>query len=191
MVFRSIVQRPGARYGEAGGFDEIPQFDLLAPFGMLSPAIMFAPTAQRYMHEYGARLEHLAEVAWVCRANAQRNPRAVMHGLPLSLENYRESRMIAEPWRLCDCCQESDGACALIVTGLERARDLKSVPIRIPAAAQGGNAGWHAAAMGTHNMPVDEYTSGNGSSLARELDARAGVVAFSLDRLRPHREQRH
>ena len=181
VVFRSIVQRPGARYGEAGGFDEIPQFDLLAPFGMLSPAIMFAPTAQRYIHEYGARPEHFAEVALVCRANAQRNPRAVMHGLPLSLENYLESRMIAEPLRLYDCCQESDGACALIVTSLERARDLKSVPIRILAAAQGGNAGWHAAAMGTHNMPVDEYASGNGGSLARELYARAGVAASDID----------
>ena len=181
VVFRSIVQRPGGRYGEAGGFDEIPQFDLLAPFGMLSPAIMFAPTARRYIHEYGARPEHFAEVALVCRANAQRNPRAIMHGLPMTLDDYLDSRMIAEPLRLYDCCQENDGACAVIVTSLERARDLKSVPIRILAAAQGGNAGWHAATMGTHNMPVDEYASGNGSALARELYARAGVAPQDID----------
>ena len=181
VVFRAIVQRPGARYGEAGGFDEIPQFDLLAPFGMLSPAIMFAPTARRYIHEFGARPEHFAEVALVCRANAQRNPRAVMHGIPLTLDAYLDSRMIADPLRLYDCCQENDGACAVIVTTQERARDLKGIPIRVLAAAQGGNAGWHAATMGTHNMPVDEYGSGNGAALARDLYARAGVGPEDID----------
>ena len=181
VVFRSIVQRPGARYGEAGGFSEIPQYDLLAPFGMLSPAIMFAPTARRYMYQYGARPEHFAEVALVCRANAQRNPRAIMYGLPLTLDDYMTARMIADPLRLYDCCQENDGACALIVTSLERARDFKGIPVRILAAAQGGNPGWHAGMMGTHNMPVDEYADGNGSALAAELYARAGVAPQDID----------
>ncbi len=181
VVFRSIVQRPGGRYGEAGGFTEIPQFDLLAPFGMLSPAIMFAPTIRRYIHEYGARPEHFGEVALVCRANAQRNPRAIMHGLPLTMDDYLDSRMIADPLRLYDCCQESDGACGVLVKSQERARDLKGRPVRILAAAQGGNAGWHAATMGTHNMPVDEYGSGNGAALARDLYARSGVGPEDID----------
>jgi acetyl-CoA acetyltransferase len=122
LVFRSIVQRAGSRYGQAGGFSEVPQIDLLAPFGMLMPASMMAPSFVRYMHEYAIRTEHLAEVALAFRDNAQRNPRAVMHGLPLSMDQYMAARMIAEPLRLFDCCQENDGACALIVTTAERAR---------------------------------------------------------------------
>lgn len=181
LVSRSIVQRPGQRYGEVGGFAEIPQIDLMAPFGMLSPAIMFAPIAQRYVYEFGVRPEQLAEVALTCRSHAQRNPRAVMHGRPMTLDDYLASRMIAAPLRLYDCCQENDGACALIVTTEERARDLRGVPVRVLAAAQGGDAGWNAGMMGTHNMPSDEYGSGNGIELARNLYARAGVTAADVD----------
>jgi len=181
LVFRSIVQRPAERYGQAGGFSEIPQLDLLAPFGMLTPAIMIAPTVRRYIHDFGARPEHFAEVALTCRSNAQRNPRAVTYGKPLTLQEYLASRLIADPLRLYDCCQESDGACAVIVTTLERARDLKGSPVRILAAAQGGDAGWNAGAMGTHNMPVDEYGCGNAVQLARDLYTRAGVTAADID----------
>lgn len=181
LVTRSIVQRPGARYGQAGGFSEIPQFDLLAPFGMLSPAIMFAPTAQRYVHEFGARPEHFAEIALTFRANAQRNPRAVTYGQPLTLDAYLGARMIAEPLRLYDCCQESDGACALIVTTRERARDLPGRPIAVLAALQGGNRGWNAATMGTHNMPVEEYGAGNAGQLAHRLYGMAGVGPQDID----------
>lgn len=84
LVMRSIVQRPGGRYGEPGGFSEMPQFDLLAPFGMLMPSSMFAPSARRYMHDFQVPIEAFAEVALNARANAQRNPRAVMYGQPLT-----------------------------------------------------------------------------------------------------------
>ena len=181
LVSRSIVQRPGQRYGEAGGFAEIPQIDLMAPFGMLAPAIMFAPMAQRYLHDFGVRPEQLAEVALTCRAHAQRNPRAVMHGRPMTLADYLGSRMIAEPLRLFDCCQENDGACALVVTTAERARDLKGAPVRVLAAAQGGNAGWGSGMMGTHHAPDDEYGAGNGALLAENLYARAGVGPAEVD----------
>ncbi len=175
LVMRAMVQRPGGRYGEAGGFSEMPQFDLLAPFGMLMPASMFAPSARRYIHDFNVPPEAFAEVALNARANAQRNPRAVMHGQPLTLADYLASRMVADPLRRLDCCQESDGACAVIVTTQERARDLKGVPVRVLAAAQGGDAGWNAATMGTHNMPIGDYGGGNAAQLARDLYGRAGV----------------
>ncbi len=181
LVMRSIVQRPGGRYGEAGGFSEIPQFDLLAPFGMLMPTSMFAPSVRRYLHDFGLSAEAFAEVALNASANAQRNPRAVMHGQPLTREDYLASRMIADPLRLYDCCQESDGACAVIVTTQERARDLQRQPVRVLAAAQGGDAGWYAATMGTHNMPVADYGGGNAAQLARDLYARAGVGPADID----------
>jgi len=181
LVFRSIVQRPGSRYGEAGGFSEVPQIDVLAPFGMLMPSSMMAPSFMRYMHDYGIRIESLAEIALAFRDNAQRNPRAVMHGVPLTLEQYFASRMISEPLRLYDCCQENDGACALLVTTEERARDLPGHAVRVLAAQQGGNAGWGAATMGTHTMPAAEYGWGNGEQLARDLFGAAGIAPTDID----------
>lgn len=180
-VFRSIVQRADQRYGTAGGFSDFPDLDMIAPFGMLSPPFMIAPVAQRYLHDFGLHADQLAEVALTCRAHAQRNPRAVMHGKPMSREDYLASRMIASPLRLYDCCQENDGACAVIVTSAERARDLKSKPVTVLAAAQGGNADWGSGALGAHNMPSDDYGRGNARLLAQDLYTRAGVTPADID----------
>jgi acetyl-CoA acetyltransferase len=149
--------------------------DLLAPFGMLMPASMFAPLVTRYMHEHRITEEQMAHVALTFRENAQRNPRAVTHGLPLTMTEYLSSRMVSSPLRLYDCCQESDGACAILVTTLERAQDLRCRPVRVLAAQQGGNPRWGSACMGTHTMPATEYGNGNGSQLADTLYAAAGV----------------
>ena len=180
-VLRSLCQGPGHRYGQAGGYNDLPHLNFMAPFGMFSPPIMIAPLIQRYIHEYGTKPEHFAEVSLVCRDNAQRNPRAVMRGRPLSLEEYLNARIIAAPLRLFDCCQENDGACALIVTTLERARSLRQKPIRILAAAQGGNPGWYDGALGSHNMPIAEYGAGNGKTVAKDLYGRAGITPPDVD----------
>jgi len=180
-VFRSLCQGPGHRYGQAGGYNELPHLNFMVPFGMFSPPLMIAPLVQRYIYEFGAKPEHFGEVALACRDNAQRNPRAVMYGRPLTMEDYLNARMIAEPLRLLDCCQENDGSSAVIVTTLERARDLKQKPIRILAAAQGGAAGWGDGALGSHNMPIHEYGAGNGATLARRLYERVGITAADID----------
>ena len=180
-VLRSLCQLEGHRYGQYGGFSDLPHLSFMVPFGMFSPPIMIAPLVQRYVHEFGAQPEHFGEVALVCRENARRNPRAVMGDRALTMHDYLNFRMIAEPLRLYDCCQENDGACALIVTTLERARDLRQKPVRILAAAQGGSAGWGDGALGSHNMPIEEYGLGNGASLAKELYQRAGVSPDDVD----------
>jgi acetyl-CoA acetyltransferase len=180
-VLRSLCQGPGHRYGQAGGYNALPHLNFMAPFGMFAPPFMIAPLIQRYIHEYGAKPEHFAEVSLVCRDNAQRNPRAVMRGRPLTLEDYLNARIIASPLRLFDCCQENDGACALIVTTQERAKNLRQKPVRILAAAQGGNPGWYDGALGSHNMPIDEYGAGNGKTLAKELFGRAGITPQDVD----------
>lgn len=138
----------------------------------------------------GSKQVRFASIAWggggACAAVAHaaaavstglagRNPNAVMRERPLTLERYFSSRMIADPLRLYDCCLESDGACAVIVTTLERAADLAGVAVPILAAGQGSEAGWGTGALGGFNMPADVYCSANSRTLARELYARAGV----------------
>src|SRR5699024_3496363 len=90
-----------------------------------------------YMHEYGATSEDFGRVAVVDRARAATNPNAWFHGKPITLAEHQQSRWVAEPLHLLDCCQESDGGVAIVVTTPERARDLPQVPVAVSAAAQG------------------------------------------------------
>jgi acetyl-CoA acetyltransferase len=92
---------------------------------------------RRYMHEYGATDECLAEIAVTTRKHAVNNPAAIFHQRPLTLEDYYSSPWIAEPLRLYDCCMESDGGCAFVVTSAERARDLPHPPALVRGVAQG------------------------------------------------------
>jgi acetyl-CoA acetyltransferase len=90
------------------------------------------------MHEYGATNEHFGAIAVVDRKHAATNPAAWFYQRPITLDDHQSSRWIVEPvLRLLDCCQESDGGVALVVTTPERARDLKQKPAIIAAAAQG------------------------------------------------------
>jgi acetyl-CoA acetyltransferase len=93
--------------------------------------------ATRYMHEFGATSEDFGRVAVADRKHAATNPKAWFYGKPITLEEHQTSRWIVEPLHLLDCCQESDGAQALVVTTLERARDLAHPPAVIRASAQG------------------------------------------------------
>ena len=97
--------------------------------------------AQRYMHEYGATGEDFGRVAVADRKHAATNPAAWFYQEPITLEDHQSSRWIVEPLRLLDCCQESDGAVAIVVTSLERARDCARPPAIIRAAAQGSADG--------------------------------------------------
>ena len=97
--------------------------------------------AQRYLHVTGATSEDLGRVAVADRRHAAANPRAWFYEQPITLEEHQASRWIVEPLHLLDCCQETDGGQALVVTSLERARDLPSTPAVIRAAAQGSGAG--------------------------------------------------
>jgi len=110
-----------------------------SPYGLLTPAAWVAMNAQRYLHEYGATTEAFGHVSVAVRKHAATNPAAWFYQRPISLEDHQSSRWIIEPLRLLDCCQESDGSVALVVTSLERARDLRRKPAVIAAAAQGAS----------------------------------------------------
>ena len=129
------------RFGGAAmaGATMLPPFlDMVGPYGLLTPASWVALQARRYMHEYGVTNEHFGRISVVDRKHAANNPAAWFHGRPITLEEHQASRWIVEPvLRLLDCCQESDGGVALVITATERARDLRHPPAVIRAAAQG------------------------------------------------------
>jgi acetyl-CoA acetyltransferase len=107
-----------------------------APYGMVSPVQELATLARRYMHDFGATPEQFARVAVTQRDNASRNPRAFFRD-PITVEDVLSSRMIADPLHLLDCSLETDGACAVVVTTAERARDLRQTPAIIAGVSQG------------------------------------------------------
>jgi acetyl-CoA acetyltransferase len=107
------------------------------PWGLLRPVDEIAMLTRRYMHEYGATRDHLANVALAFRHHANRNPHATMRDKPLTREQYLEARWISEPLCLFDNCLETDGALAAVVTSAERARDARGPAAYVHAFAQG------------------------------------------------------
>jgi acetyl-CoA acetyltransferase len=147
VCYRAFNERSGNRFG-AGvqGRPPLPtaesaQFAWYAPHGLLTPASWVAMFAQRYLHATGATTEDFGRVAVADRRHAATNPNAWFYGKPITLEDHQASRWIVEPLRLLDCCQETDGGQALVVTSLERARHLRQPPAVIRAAAQGSGTG--------------------------------------------------
>ncbi|MEO8605559.1 MAG: lipid-transfer protein [bacterium] len=143
VCYRAFNERSGFRYGGSGmaGAMLPPWLDWYGPYGLLSPAAWVAIHARRYMHEYGATNADFGRIAVVDRRHAANNPNAWFYERPITLEDHQASRWIVEPvLRLLDCCQESDGGVALVVTTPERARDLRQRPALIAAAAQGAAA---------------------------------------------------
>lgn len=179
VVYRSLCQGQYERYGQYRPRPTNGSY--IAPYGLMSPAQMVALTFRRHMHQYNTPAEVLGHVAVAFRAHAQRNPRAVQYGKPLTLDMHQNSRMIADPFRLFDCCLETDGAGALIVTSRERAKDLKNKPVRVLAAAQASGPRWGVGPMGSHNMPIEDYASTNSKLLGRVLFEMAGLTPADLD----------
>jgi acetyl-CoA acetyltransferase len=146
VAYRGFNERSGMRFGQVShaaatqvntnGLDNAWTY----PMGLGTPAATVAMQARRYMHEFGATSEDFGRVAVADRRHAATNPNAFFYERPITLEEHQESRMIVDPLHLLDCCQESDGAVAIVVTSLERARDLPQKPAIITAAAQGSGA---------------------------------------------------
>jgi acetyl-CoA acetyltransferase len=108
-------------------------------YGDYGPAnTSYALACRRHMHLYGTTHDQLGTIAVGQRAWAQLNPRAQMHGKPMTLDDYHESRWIVEPLHLLDCCLVSNGAVAVIVTSAERARDLRQPPVYLLGFGQAG-----------------------------------------------------
>jgi acetyl-CoA acetyltransferase len=143
LCYRAFNERSGRRFGSgvqdqpAGATTEQASYSWTSPYGLLTPASWVAMFATRLMHEYGVTSEDFGRVAVADRKHAANNPAAHFYGKPITLEDHQSSRWIVEPLHLLDCCQETDGGQAILVTTLDRARDLRQPPAVISAAAQG------------------------------------------------------
>ncbi len=164
--------RPWAATGSGVGGD----FQFSAPYGLVRPVDQIAMLARRHMHEYGSTEADLGAVAVACRKHAARNPGAQQRE-PIGLEDHAASRYIAEPLRKLDCCLESDGAAALVVTSLERARDARTRPVEVLAASQATGA--EHVVMTDYHGP--EFLRTPSTDAARDLFAAAGVGPADVD----------
>ena len=143
VAYRAFNERSGMRFGQvqmrlvenadSTGVDNSFSY----PHGLSTPAAQVAMIAKRYMHLSGATSKDFGAVSVADRKHAAKNPKAYFYEKPITIEDHQNSRWIAEPLRLLDCCQETDGGVALVVTSAERAKDLKHRPAIIEAAAQG------------------------------------------------------
>lgn len=169
IVFRALAQGQFARYGLGGQADASAEtvsgdhaFSL--PYGAISPAQRFAMKTRRFMHEHGVRQSALRAVALASYHHAQQNPRAVMNGRPLDEATYDASRWIVEPYRLFDCCQENDGAAALLLAPADHASAFRSRPAYLLGVAAGAD---HGAAAPGHNAP--NYGSSTFATVAQRV----------------------
>jgi len=145
VAYRAFNERSGMRFGQvqtrltenadSTGVDNSFSY----PHGLSTPAAQVAMIARRYMHLSGAKSRDFGAISVADRRHAAKNPKAYFYEKPITIEDHQNSRWIAEPLRLFDCCQETDGAVAIVVTSVERAKDLRHRPAVIEAAAQGSS----------------------------------------------------
>ncbi|TMR15036.1 acetyl-CoA acetyltransferase [Nonomuraea turkmeniaca] len=176
VCYRAINARSEFRMGGTGrGVPLSPEVQYQAPYGYVAPPQQYAMYARAHMLKYGTKAEHFGQLAVTQRANAAKNPRALMR-TPITLDDYLASRWIAEPFRLLDCCLETDGACAVVVTTAERARSLRRPPVLISAAAWGGGTS-HLSSVAAAADP----TVTAAAALAPRLYAQAGLGPGDID----------
>lgn len=162
----SMTGGPGQTHAE-----ERFKGNLEVPFGWFPQPVYFATIARRHMHRYGTTEAQLGAIAVACREHANATPAAVMHGRPLSLEDYLASPYLAEPFRKEDCCLISDGGAAYVMTTPERAHDLDRPSVDVAGIGLGRS---HA---GTHWAQQGDFTS--------TPQVFAGPAAFAMAGIEP------
>lgn len=149
----------------------IPEATYEAPFGNTLVGA-YAMAARRHMYQYGTTSQQLAEIAVVTRQHAMLNPLA-MYREPITIQDVLDSRMIAEPLHLLDCCVVSDGGGAVLVTTEERARDLKQRPIFVLGSSESHT---HA-----HISQMPDMTTTAAAVTGPRAFAEAGITPSEID----------
>lgn len=175
VVYRSLNGRSGPRMGGTGGGAPLVRTDTLfqIPYGLVSPSQVYALSARMHMDRFGTTEEHLGRVAVAQREFARDNERAVMRK-PITLQDHADARPVTEPFRLLDCCLETDGACAVVLTTTERAADLPRPPVTVRA--------W-ASAFGPNGFGrgATDLTTSTAALVAPTLWARARLGPDDVD----------
>lgn len=173
------IGRNGASQSRIGDrVREMPQFRVISeyemPVGSIAPAQLYAQMARRHMELYGTRSEQLAEIAVTIRNHALLNENALMKK-PMTVEDHQASRIISDPLRLFDCCLESDGGAAVIVSSAERAKDRPQKPVYISGVAEGHP---HSPSAITQRDDLTQLGTAKAAPKAFEM---AGVTHADID----------
>ena len=178
VIWRAMNERSQYRFGQpASGVSPNGKsttfIEWAMPYGAQTPATLEALSAGPYMHRFGVTSEDLGRISVLLRSNAATNPAAWFHGKPITLDDHQSSRWIVAPYlHLLDCCQETDGGVALVITKLDRARNLKQLPVRI--------LGAEYAFLYNHEVISDFYEGdlalrGNSERVTERLARSAGL----------------
>jgi acetyl-CoA acetyltransferase len=174
VCYRAINARSEFRMGGIGRpLVDAVETQYQAPYGHFAPAQQFALAARQHMLRWGTTHEQLGAVAVAQRAHAVHNPRALLRA-PIGLDDYLASRWVVEPFRLLDCCLETDGAVAVVLASAERARDLRRRPVLIRGAAWGSGFTLYS------NQQTD-LTTTPAAAMARRLWSQAGLAPSEVD----------
>lgn len=188
VCYRAFNERSGMRFGRGfgegfGSFtpglsDETDQWSLSVPFGLRTAAGWIGMYARRMMHEHGLTSADLAEVSVTARHHAATNPAARFYRRPITIDDHQGSRMIVEPLRLLDCCMETDGGAAVVVTTEERARDTGRPYVVIADVATASGPDQHL--MSSYYQP-DMLDFGELTRVADQVWARSGLSPADVD----------
>lgn len=174
VCWRAVNARSEFRMGGTGrAAPDTLEFQYQAPYWFATPPQQFAMYTRAYLHAFGVQPEDLGRVAIAQREFAVHNERAVMRA-PLTMDDYLESRPIVDPFRLYDCCLETDAAVAVVVIAADRARDLRRSPVLVAGAACGGGHTLFSNGRG-------DLTTTAAADLAPRLYASAGIGPADVD----------
>ncbi|HSP96415.1 MAG TPA: lipid-transfer protein [Candidatus Dormibacteraeota bacterium] len=176
VCWRVRKRASGGRPWAQGGQRVARDAQFAAPYGLLRPADQVALLMRRHMVEYGSTSAELGAIAVACRAHAARNPLAQKRA-PITVADHQASRLVSEPLRLLDCCLESDGAAALVLTSTARARHGAQRPAVVRAATQATGA--QVGRMLDWHKPFPLESSGR--SAADVLYRQAGLGPQDID----------
>jgi acetyl-CoA acetyltransferase len=174
IVFRALVQESSGRMAAAVMHHHLNHHYLSS--GLVSPAQLCAFRAQRMFEYHRVPRSVTEELVKASYYHGARNPAAVAYGKELSLEEYRNGRWIAEPFRLFDCSRENDGAGALLLVSTDRARNLRKPPVHLLGVANGTAKGW-----GDLVENDEHYASAGFLPVARRLWEQTGLEPSDID----------
>ena len=178
LCFRAMNGRSGFRLGGARELNVRGITQFTAPFGWITYPQAMAMWCRRHMIKYGTTKEQLGSIAVMSRENAMLNERA-MQRTPLTMQDYMNAKPIVAPLALYDICLESDGACAVLITSAERAKDMKQKPVYIMGGAYGG--GDHQGDDLFDAIRWDDHSNNYAKFIADDLWRSAGVGPKDID----------